>query len=105
MLESFIERIQGVRTLDELNDYVVSLRDTLEVEHIVYHSVNSTGEQYAALTYSPEWVGRYLDQDYARIDPVVQACYRRFHPIEWKRLDWSPKSAKNFLGQAIDAGV
>ncbi|MDD9920878.1 MAG: LuxR family transcriptional regulator [Boseongicola sp.] len=105
MLESFIERIQGVRTLDELNDYVVSLRDTLEVEHIVYHSVNSTGEQYAALTYSPEWVGRYLDQDYARIDPVVQACYRRFHPIEWKRLDWSPKSAKNFLGEAIDAGV
>ncbi len=105
MLESFIEQLQEVRTLDELNDQVVALRDTLDVEHIVYHSVNSTGEQYAALTYSPEWVERYLDQDYARIDPVVQACYRRFHPVDWKRLDWSSKGVRNFLGEAIDSGV
>lgn len=105
MLESFIEQLQGVQTREELNDQVVALRDTLDVEHIVYHSVNSTGEQYAALTYSPEWVERYLEQDYARVDPVVQACYRRFHPIEWKRLDWSSKATRNFLGEAQDAGV
>ncbi len=105
MLESFIEQLQEVRTLEQLNDQVVALRDTLDVEHIIYHSVNSTGEQYAALTYSPEWVERYLEKDYARIDPVVQACYRRFHPIDWKRLDWSSKGARNFLGEAIDSGV
>ncbi len=105
MLESYIERLQEVQTLDELNDQVVALRDILNVEHLVYHSVNSTGEQYAALTYSPEWTARYIDQDYARIDPVVQACYRRFHPIDWKRLDWSSKPARNFMGEAVDAGV
>lgn len=105
MLESFIEQLHEVQTLNELNDQVVALRDMLDVEHIVYHSVNSTGEQYAALTYSPDWVARYLEKDYARIDPVVQACYRRFHPIDWKRLDWSSKGARNFLGEAIDNGV
>ena len=105
MLESFIDRLQGVETLEELNDVVVSLRDPLNVEHVVYHSVNSTGEQYAALTYSQEWVARYLEQDYARIDPVVQACLRRFHPIDWKRLDWSGKAVKGFLHEAIDSGV
>ncbi len=105
MLESFIEQLHEVQTLNELNDQVVALRDLLDVEHIVYHSVNSTGEQYAALTYSPDWVARYLDKDYARIDPVVQACYRRFHPIDWKRLDWSSKGVRNFLGEAIDSGV
>ena len=105
MLESFIEQLQGVQTLNDLNNQVVALRDTLDVEHIIYHSVNSTGEQYAALTYSPDWVARYLDKDYARIDPVVQACYRRFHPIDWKRLDWSSKGVRNFLGEAIDSGV
>ena len=105
MLESFIEQLHEVQTLNELNDQVVALRDMLDVEHIVYHSVNSTGEQYAALTYSPDWVARYLDKDYARIDPVVQACYRRFHPIDWKRLDWSSKGVRNFLGEAIDSGV
>lgn len=105
MLEAIIERLQEVQTFDELNDQVVSLRDHLNVEHIVYHSVNSTGEQYAALTYSPQWVQQYLEQDYARIDPVVQSCFRRFHPIDWKRLDWSGKNARNFLGEAIASGV
>lgn len=105
ILEGFIEQMQTVRSYEQLNDQVVGLRDLLEVEHVVYHSVNSTGEQYAALTYSPEWVAEYIEQDYTRIDPVVQACYRRFHPIDWKRLDWSSKNARDFLGTAIDHGV
>lgn len=105
MLAEFIEKLQQVETRAELNDSVIGLRDSLGVEHVVYHSVNSTGEQYAALTYSPEWVERYLDQDYARIDPVVQSCYRRFHPVQWKQLDWSSKPARNFMGEAIEGGV
>lgn len=105
MLVDFAEKLQRVQTLDALNDCVIGLRDGLNVEHVVYHSVNSTGEQYAALTYSPQWVERYLDQDYARIDPVVQSCYRRFHPVQWKQLDWSGKAARNFMGEALDNGV
>lgn len=105
MLEAFIERLQGVHTLEHLNDEVIALRDVLGVEHVVYHSVNSTGEQYAALTYSQDWVSRYLDQDYMRIDPVVQSCLRRFHPVDWKRLDWSGKQIRSFLGEAIEGGV
>ncbi len=105
MLERFLERLGAVQTLEALNDEIVALRDLFEVEHLVYHSVNSTGEQYAALTYSPEWVDRYMTEDYARIDPVVQGCYRRFHPVDWKRLDWSGKAAREFLGEAVDSGV
>ena len=105
MLEAFIERMQQAETLESLNDEIVALRDVFEVEHLVYHSVNSTGEQYAALTYSPEWVAQYMKEDFARIDPVVQGCYRRFHPVDWKRLDWSGKGTREFLGQAIDSGV
>jgi DNA-binding CsgD family transcriptional regulator len=104
-LEPFLERMQRVSALGELNGEISGLRDTLGVEHIVYHSVNSTGEQYAALTYSAEWVGRYIDQDYARIDPVVQGCFRRFQPVNWKQLDWSGRPARSLLGEAIEAGV
>lgn len=104
-LATFIERMQQAKTLDDLQAEILGLRDMFEVEHLVYHSVNSTGQQYAALTYSAEWVERYLDQDYARVDPVVLGCYQRFHPVDWKRLDWSSKPAKAFLGEAIDAGV
>lgn len=105
LLEPIIESMQHAKVLDELRDEIVGLRDVLDVEHVVYHSVNSTGEQYAALTYASEWVARYLDQDYARIDPVVLGCYRRFNPVDWKRLDWSGKAVKSFLGEAMDAGV
>jgi len=105
MLENFLERLQKVETHNELNDFIISIRDEMSVDHVVYHSVNSIGEQYAALTYRQDWVERYKERDYARIDPVVQACLRRFHAVDWKRLNWSGKAVKEFLHEAIDVGV
>lgn len=104
-LPEFISGLQQATTLDGLQSVIIGLRDYLDVEHVVYHSVNSTGQQYAALTYSLDWVDHYLDSDYARIDPVVQGCFRRFHPVNWKNLDWSGKQARSFLGEALEAGV
>ena len=101
----FIGRLQQAGTLDDLRRAIVGLRDDFGVEHLVYHSLNSTGRQYAALTYPPEWVAHYLAQDYGHIDPVVQGCFRRFHPVDWKRLDWSGRQARSFLGEAVAAGV
>lgn len=104
-LERFIERMEQASTRDCLQSLIGDLQSIYDVEHLVYHSVNSTGEQYAALTYDTSWVDRYLEQDYARIDPVVLGCYQRFHPVDWKRLDWSGRTSRNFLGEATDAGV
>lgn len=104
-LAEFIEKLQRAKTLDELRLAVLGLRDHFSIAHLVYHSVNSTGQQYAVLTYDPGWVERYIDEDYARIDPVVQGCFRRFHPVDWKRLDWSGRAARSFLGEALEAGV
>jgi DNA-binding CsgD family transcriptional regulator len=97
--------MQKATSLDDLQGHILKLRDAFDVEHMVYHSVNSTGEQYAALTYSVEWVDRYLEREFARIDPVVLGCFRRFHPVDWRRLDWSGKPARDFMGEAKDAGV
>ncbi len=105
LLESYFDELQSADSLEDLQNLVSNLRDIFDVEHVVYHSVNSTGQQYAALTYAPDWVDRYLDQDYARIDPVVQGCLRRFHPVDWRNLDWSGKAVREFLGEAIDIGV
>jgi DNA-binding CsgD family transcriptional regulator len=104
-LDTFIEQMQSAETLDDLQKHILGLRDVFDVEHLVYHSVNSTGQQYAALTYSVDWVDRYLEQDFARLDPVVQGCYRRFHPVDWKRLDWSGKQVRDFSAEAQEAGV
>lgn len=104
-LEGFIADLQQATTLDDLQSVVHGLRAHFQIEHLIYHSVASTGKQYAALTYSQDWVNRYLECDYARIDPVVQGCFRRFHPVDWKHLDWSGRPARAFLHEALDAGV
>ena len=104
-LDTYIENMQTAETLDDLSLRIRELREIFEVEHVVYHSVNSTGEQYASHTYTKEWEDRYFSENYERIDPVVQGCLRRFHPVDWRRLDWTSKPVREFLGEAIDAGV
>ncbi len=104
-MEAFLERIRKTDTREGLQKLIEALRDVYDVDHAIYHSVNSVGDQYAALTYDPKWVERYIECDYVRIDPVVLGALQRFTPIDWKRLDWTGTARKNFLHEAIDAGV
>jgi len=48
---------------------------------------------------------RYLEKGYLRLDPVVIGCYQAFHPMDWKRLDWSSNAARAFQADAIAHGV
>lgn len=104
-LEPILELLEQADTLDKLQAASVALRDTLNIDHIAYHWVDSAGDQYGCGTYSVEWQTRYLAQNYLRIDPVVIGCYQRFHPVDWKRLDWSSKVARAFSSESIEYGV
>ena len=81
------------------------LRDQMQVDHIAYHWVDSAGDQYGCGTYSQAWQQRYVEQNYLRVDPVVAGAYQRFHPVDWKQLDWSSKAARAFLAEAIEYGI
>jgi len=50
-------------------------------------------------------VERYLKKGYLRIDPVIRGCYQRFHPVDWRRLDWSSKAARALIEDAVAYGV
>lgn len=123
-LDDLIERLEAVKTQADLQHIVVELRDKLCVAHVVYHWVAADagsdgklqtfdnifdegfrGKQYGCGTYDPAWVHRYLEKGYLRVDPVVQGCYQRFHPVDWKRLDWSGKAARTLVQDAIAHGV
>ena len=103
--ELILEALGQAHELDQFQEAIVRLRDHLRVDHLVYHWVSSSGEQYGCGTYSDTWVQRYLDQNYLRVDPVIIGCYQRFHPVDWKRLDWSSKPARAFQADAIAHGV
>lgn len=105
MLDQFFERMESAATRDDLQALITDLRDHYRIAHIVYHWVNSDGEQYGVGTYPVAWAEHYVSQGYLRIDPVVLGCFQRFHPVEWKRLDWSSKAARTMMAEAIDWGI
>jgi DNA-binding CsgD family transcriptional regulator len=104
-LDDVIGRLEGAEQLDELQSIIEWLCDHYAVDDMVYHWVSSNGTQYGCGTYDPKWVDRYLEKGYLRIDPVVIGCYQRFHPVDWKRLDWSGKAARAFMQDAIEQGI
>lgn len=104
-LESYLERLEAATSLEALQTLILNLRSHFHVDHIVYHWVSADGEQYGCGSYSPDWVQRYIDKEYLRIDPVIIGCFRRFHPVDWKKLDWSSRAARALRQDAIDHGI
>ncbi len=104
-MELILESLERADTLDAMQTASVALRDCFAIAHIAYHWVDSAGEQFGCGTYSQEWQQRYVEQNYLRVDPVVIGCYQRFHPVEWKRLDWSGKGAREFRQESEKYGL
>ncbi|WP_420557132.1 helix-turn-helix transcriptional regulator [Roseovarius sp.] len=104
-LEPILEDLERARDPADLQDVAIRLRDLFHIDHLVYHWVSAAGDQYGCGTYDPAWVARYVEKDYLRIDPVIKGCYQRFHPVDWKRLDWSGKPAQAFLKEALEHGL
>ncbi|MBU2359479.1 MAG: LuxR family transcriptional regulator [Alphaproteobacteria bacterium] len=104
-LNRFLQDLESADRLEQIQGLTTQLRDALDIDHVVYHWISVDGEQYGFGTYDPVWAQRYQDQDYIRIDPVVLGCFQRFHPVDWKRLDWSSKAARAFRADSIAHGV
>ena len=104
-LDQFTTALESVDGLEAFQSVAVGIRDALEIDHIVYHWVSSDGEQYGVGTYAPEWAARYAERDYLRVDPVIIASFQKFHPVDWRRLDWSSKAARGFQEDAQAFGV
>ena len=104
-LDQILEDLDDTDTLDGLQGIIVQLRDAFCIDHMVYHWVDSAGDQYGCGTYCDEWRDHYVAQNYIRVDPVIIGCFQRFHPVDWKRFDWSGKPARQFLSDALKSGV
>ncbi|WP_050604080.1 LuxR family transcriptional regulator [Ruegeria sp. 6PALISEP08] len=104
-LGQILQDLENTNTLEELSNVAERLRGILQVEHLTYHWVDGAGDQYGYTTYSDAWDERYRNKNYHRIDPVILGCFQRFHPVDWKSLDWSSRIAKSFLEDARSHGV
>lgn len=103
--DNVLEQLESAESLDALQEIIDSLRRHYQVDFMVYHWVNSDGEQFGVGNYPLDWVNRYVEQNYLRVDPVVQGCYQNFHPVDWKKLDWSSKAVRTFQKDAQAHGI
>ncbi len=104
-LEVILGDLETAEGLGALQAATEAIQSHYSVGHVIYHWVDSAGAQYGCGTYSDAWRDRYLEQNYLRVDPVILGCFQRFHPVDWKRLDWSSKAARAFQAEAISHGV
>lgn len=104
-LDAVLERLPTTKSIEELHVWVHELRDALGVAHVIYHTANIKGEQVGAFTYGLDWVRHYIERDYQAVDPVLLGAVRRFHPIDWKTLDWSSAHARQMMREALAAGL
>lgn len=104
-LRHLLVTLDQATDLNALQNAIVQLRDHYGVAHMVYHWVSADGEQYGCGTYPLSWVQHYVQNDYLRIDPVIIGCFQQFHPVDWKALDWSHKTAIALRAAAVQAGV
>ena len=102
---AILEALEQASDLRGLQAVSERMRDYFKVDHLIYHWVSGGGDQYGCGTYDQSWVQRYVEQDYLRVDPVILGCYQRFHPVDWKALNWSSKAAQAFRAEAIAYGV
>ncbi len=104
-LENFTDALNGASSVGQVERQVTDLRDRLGLQHLLYHWVSFEGEMFGAGTYDDAWRDHYISEDFARYDPVLQAAYSQFHPIDWSSLDWSPKGARRLYAHARDARI
>ncbi|GLO75646.1 autoinducer binding domain-containing protein [Phaeobacter italicus] len=104
-LDFILEMLDAASTVDGLREIVERVCESFGVDHAMYHWVDSAGDHYYFGTYKDEWVARYQEKSYVRVDPVIIGCYQRFHPVDWRRLDWSSKPAREFMQDARDHDV
>jgi DNA-binding CsgD family transcriptional regulator len=127
-VQKIFEALPDPRSIEDLGILIDFVKDNLEVEHVSYLAQSlGAAAQFAssgsgkltndaggwwrikgslgASTYNPAWGERYAEQDFMRIDPVVEGAARSFVPINWKELDWSDRRRRQLLREAVDFGV
>jgi LuxR family transcriptional regulator, quorum-sensing system regulator CinR len=84
-------------------------RDRLGINHMVYHLAHNVSlpidSPFVRTTYDPQWVARYLLNNYVEVDPVVLRGFESALPFFWSDLSFDrPIQAAMFL-EAAASGV
>ncbi len=108
-----IDAIRAVYDVDHVYYYALSLgldarsREDYYVGELpeVDGTIRQGGRRLAAMSYSPDWISRYMEAKFFDFDPVLAGSQGSFDPIDWRDIDWRGTDHKRFLAEAVAYGV
>lgn len=107
--KTLTEAFSTIENTPEIQATIYKLRDLLEVDHIVYNSSKLGGspsaDPFIRLTYPDAWIARYLQMQYADVDPVLREGFRRTLPFQWSEVTIQNAAEASFLADAASHGV
>jgi len=101
------EAFSIVENTPDMDGVITTLRDFLQVDHLVYYSSQLPGPSvpYIRLTYPGSWIKRYLQMGYGEVDLVIREGFKRTLPFEWKELEFNTPAEASFLSDALAHGI
>ncbi|PCH46499.1 MAG: hypothetical protein COC23_04050 [Hyphomicrobiales bacterium] len=94
---------------DDLDDCIARLCEHFELDHIILYlylmEKTSLKNPFLKTNYPEKWVGRYLLQGYARVDPVAIAGFQKETNSLWSDLDWSSPKVRKYQTDAEAHGI
>jgi DNA-binding CsgD family transcriptional regulator len=128
-IEALLETFPTAGSIENLGDVIDAIRNIYELDHVIYYAI-SLGQTHmlasrsgagllsrqsgfwrreaaslAALTYPGEWISRYQEADYVRVDPVHESAARSFMPVDWHQIAWDTPKKRAFLREAVECGI
>ena len=107
--ERLVEAFSIIENTPEIQAAVCKLRELLNVDHVVYNSSKLGGspstDPYIRLTYPASWIARYLQMQYADVDPILREGFRRILPFKWSEVAARNAAEASFLADAASHGV
>lgn len=128
-LNAILEKLSSLPQLESFGDTIEAIRSTYEVNHVHYVAISlglearsrpdrriealpevngvlrHSGRQVAAMSYSAEWMNRYVEEKFFNFDPVVLGASASFDPVDWGELDWHEADRHGFREEANAFGI
>lgn len=111
--DGIIDAIRSVYDVDHVCYYARSLGlDAREREDyfvgslpIVDGHIRHGGRMVAAMSYSADWMARYVEANFTTTDPVLLEATQRFDPVDWTEINWERNKGVDFFEEAVDFGL
>jgi DNA-binding CsgD family transcriptional regulator len=57
------------------------------------------------MSYSRDWITRYLEAQFEEVDPVLRGASASFEPVDWAELDWRGQERQGFREESKAFGI